>query len=155
MKLNKLHYEIIKMLAEGETKTKIAEKCGVARQTIIKWLKDEDFFLAYENEKYRDSKAAINHLNRNCQRYIKEIEEIAFNGKSEKNRMECLKYLTDRVLGNTVQKVEQSQETQINVTSEEVTDEPKSIADIIKNLNNNKEPREPGIKETGNNVIHI
>ena len=44
------------------------------------------------NEKYRNSKAAINHLNRNCQRYIKEIEEIT--GKEKQRRritVDCLR----------------------------------------------------------------
>jgi transposase len=38
--------QVKRLLAQGFTKTEAADKCGVARQTVIRWSKEEDFIAA-------------------------------------------------------------------------------------------------------------
>jgi len=38
-----------RLLAQGFTKSEVADKCRVARQTIIRWSKEEDFIAAIAN----------------------------------------------------------------------------------------------------------
>ena len=38
--------QVKRLLAQGFTKTEAADKCGVARQTVIRWSKEEDFITA-------------------------------------------------------------------------------------------------------------
>ena len=50
MKLTKKHKIAIELLIEGElSKDKIAQSVNVSRQTLYKWLEDDDFKAEYDN----------------------------------------------------------------------------------------------------------
>mgnify|MGYP004464978083 CR=1 FL=1 len=94
------------LVAKGEKIIDIAKLCKVSRQTIYDW-KDKKEFKAEVDRFVNDIKSkSEKSIAMSLETYIKELEKIALTGKSEKNKLDALQYLVNRVLGNTTTKTE-------------------------------------------------
>lgn len=107
MQLGKRQYLAIQYILEGKQITDIAKALGVARQTIYNWLDDEEFKTEVDTLRQEIQTSSKEHVMNGIKLYIDEIEELALNKEtSPKVRADLLKYLVNRVWGNTTTKVE-------------------------------------------------
>lgn len=105
MLLEQKHYEAIKYILEGRRVSDIARLLGVGRSTIYDWKNDEGF--KAELEKCRkDIRDSVNEkITDRLDIYVDQLHQIATTSKSEKNRLQAMQYLIDRVLGRATSKV--------------------------------------------------
>lgn len=104
--LHEKQLEAAIMLAEGKTKTEIATELKISRQTLYDWLKLDEFNEEVNHIITLSKDETEKRLTFNIDKYVKELEKIAFNSKSEKIKSDTLQYLIDRVLGKTTTKVQ-------------------------------------------------
>lgn len=121
MMLEDKHYKAMKYLMEGKKVTDIANLCNVSRVTIYNWMNDKEFAKELDKLKLEVQSSAKEYINNKIKCYVDEIEELALDKDvSSKVRADLLKYLVNRVWGNTTVKTELSvnsseEETEFNI----------------------------------------
>lgn len=98
--------KFIDLYFTGDNMTNIAKRIGVSRQSCYKYLDNDEVKSEMDRRLTEIKSQADKKLKGKLDVYISKLEEIAFNGKSEKTRADALEYLVDRVLGKTTTKVE-------------------------------------------------
>lgn len=98
--------KFIDLYFTGDNMTNIAKRIGVSRQSCYKYLDNDEVKAEMDRRLTEIKSQADKKLKGKLDVYISKLEEIAFNGKSEKTRADTLQYLVDRVLGKTTTKVE-------------------------------------------------
>lgn len=116
--LHEKQLQAAKLYCEGMKPIDIAKIVGISRQSFYDWMKKEEFTSELDRLTNEMKTAAEKSLSNNVERYIKELEVIAFTGRSEKNRTDALTYLLDRVLGKSTTKVQDITEASNTNTSE-------------------------------------
>ena len=107
MKLGDKQYLAIKYILEGRQIVSIAKEIGVARATVYNWLDDEDFKNELDMLRQEIQSSTKEHVMNKIKLYIDELEDLALNkNTSSKVRADLLKYLVNRVWGNTTTKAE-------------------------------------------------
>lgn len=119
--LHEKQLEAAIMLAEGKNKTEIATELKISRQTLYDWLKLEEFNEEVNHIVTLTKEETEKRLTFNIDKYVKELEKIAFNSKSEKIKSDTLQYLIDRVLGKTTTKVQDISEPKETKKDKELT----------------------------------
>lgn len=119
--LHEKQLEAAIMLAEGKSKTEIATELKISRQTLYDWLKLEEFNEEVNRIIKLSKDETEKRLTFNIDKYVKELENIAFNSKSEKTKSDTLQYLIDRVLGKTTTKVQDISEPKETKKDKELT----------------------------------
>lgn len=119
--LHEKQLEAAIMLAEGKTKTEIATELKISRQTLYDWLKLDEFNEEVNHIITLSKDETEKRLTFNIDKYVKELEKIAFNSKSEKTKSDTLQYLIDRVLGKTTTKVQDISEPKETKKDKELT----------------------------------
>ena len=104
--LNELQIKAAIEYAKGAKITEIAKKMGVTRQTVYNWLDNKEFTNEVDRYTQQIKTSAERNLSNKVDAYIDALEDIAFNGRSEKTRTEALTYLLDRVLGKSTTKIQ-------------------------------------------------
>ncbi|KKX99838.1 MULTISPECIES: phBC6A51 family helix-turn-helix protein [Paraclostridium] len=94
------------LVAKGEKIVDIAKLCKVSRQTVYDWKEKKDFKAEVDRFVNDIKTKSEKSIAMSLETYIKELEKIALTGKSEKNKLDALQYLVNRVLGNTTTKTE-------------------------------------------------
>lgn len=94
------------MYAEGYKPTEIARELGINRGTFYDWLKKEEFTSEVNRFIQEITNSAEKNMSSKVEQYIHALEDIAFTGRSEKNRTDALTYLLDRVLGKATTRVQ-------------------------------------------------
>ncbi|SKA99393.1 Helix-turn-helix of insertion element transposase [Caloramator quimbayensis] len=97
----------ITLILSGEAITDVAKLVGVYRSTIYNWLEDEEFKAELDRRRQEIVKQGNALILAELKTYVMELRKMAVKGKSERNRLDALQYLIDRVLGKTTTKVEQ------------------------------------------------
>lgn len=104
--LNEKQFKSAKLYAEGITPTEISKIVGVSRTTFYEWLKKEEFAREVDKFKTEIITSAEKSMTSKVEKYIESLEGIALAGRSEKNRVDALTYLLDRVLGKSTTKIQ-------------------------------------------------
>ncbi len=104
--LNERQIRGAKMYAEGYKPTEIARELGINRGTFYDWLKKEEFTSEVNRFIQEITNSAEKNMSSKVEQYINALEDIAFAGRSEKNRTDALTYLLDRVLGKATTRVQ-------------------------------------------------
>ena len=104
--LNEKQIKGAKLYAEGATPTEISRELGVSRQAFYGWLKNKEFTSEVDRFIQEIVTSAEKNMNSKVENYIHALEDIAFTGRSEKNRTDALTYLLDRVLGKATTRVQ-------------------------------------------------
>lgn len=105
MVLNEKHYEAIKYLLEGRKVSDIARLLNVSRTALYDWQRDEEFKAELERHR-KDIRDNINKkITDRLDIYVEQLHIIATTSKSEKNKLQALQYLMNRVLGAPTSKV--------------------------------------------------
>lgn len=104
--LNEKQIKGAKLYAEGSTPTEISKELGVSRQAFYGWLKNKEFTREVDRFIQEITTSAEKNMHSKVENYIHALEDIAFTGRSEKNRTDALTYLLDRVLGKATTKVQ-------------------------------------------------
>ena len=104
--LNERQIKGAKMYAEGYKPTEIARELGINRGTFYDWLKKEEFTSEVNRFIQEITNSAEKNMSSKVEQYIHALEDIAFTGRSEKNRTDALTYLLDRVLGKATTRVQ-------------------------------------------------
>lgn len=104
--LNEKQIKGAKLYAEGSTPTEISRELGVSRQAFYGWLKNKEFTSEVDRFIQEIVTSAEKNMNSKVENYIHALEDIAFTGRSEKNRTDALTYLLDRVLGKATTRVQ-------------------------------------------------
>ena len=98
-------YEAIKYLLEGRKVSDIARLLNVSRTALYDWQRDEEFKAELE----RHRKDICDNINKKITDrldiYVEQLHIIATTSKSEKNKLQALQYLMNRVLGAPTSKV--------------------------------------------------
>lgn len=104
--LDKRQMKAMDLLLSGETITDTAKIVGVERKTIYRWKEREDWNVEW-NKRIREIKTeGNNRITNNLSKYVTELEKIAMTGNSEKNKVDALQYLINRILGSPTNKME-------------------------------------------------
>lgn len=127
MILGDKQYLAIKWILEGKQISTIAKELNVARQTIYNWLDDEDFKTEVDTLRQEIQTSTKEHVMNKIKLYVDEIEELALSkDTSPKVKADLLKYLVNRVWGNTTTKVEindNNTDNTINVNLDDLAEE--------------------------------
>ena len=94
------------MYSEGYKPTEIARELEISRSTFYDWMKKGEFTSEVDRFIQEIRTSAEKNMTAKIEDYVQALEEIAFTGRSEKNRTEALTYLLDRVLGKATTKVQ-------------------------------------------------
>lgn len=97
----------ITLILSGEAITDVAKLVGVCRQAIYNWLDDDEFKAELDRRRQEIVKQGNALILAELKTYVMELRKMALCGRSERNRLDALQYLIDRVLGKTTTKVEQ------------------------------------------------
>lgn len=131
MKLGEKQYLAIQWILEGRQVSQIAKNLGIARATMYYWLNDEDFKSELNTLKQEIQDSTKEHVMNKIKLYVDELEELALNKEtSSKVRADVLKYMVNRVWGNTTTKVEVTENDSDNdeeIDLDELTKQLKSI----------------------------
>lgn len=119
--LHEKQLEAAIMLAEGKNRTEIARELKISRQTLYDWLKLDEFNEEVNRIVTLSKDETEKRLTFNIDKYVSELEKIAFNSKSEKTKSDTLQYLIDRVLGKTTTKVQDISEPKETKKDKELT----------------------------------
>lgn len=106
MKLGDRHREAIRLYIKGERVTDLCKEIGIARRTFYDWMEDDVFKSELLKMKSEVENGLRIELTRNSQKYLTEIERIAFTAKDEKLRFQALQYLLNHTLGKPTNKSE-------------------------------------------------
>lgn len=128
--LHEKQIQAAKLYSEGMKPIDIAKVIGISRQSFYDWMKKEEFTSELDRLTNEMKAAAEQTLTNNVERYIKELEVIAFTGRSEKNRTDALTYLLDRVLGKSTTKVQDITEAS-NTNASEVSWDSEKDSNIL------------------------
>lgn len=105
MVLEEKHYKAIEYMLEGRKMSDIAKLLGVGRTTLYDWKNDEEFKAELERHR-KDIRDTINKkITDRLDIYVEQLHIIATTSKSEKNKLQALQYLMNRVLGAPTSKV--------------------------------------------------
>lgn len=103
--LNDKKMKAIEYLIKGENVSDTAKLVGVSRQALYNWMDDSDFKAEFDKQIQEIRTQGQQRLNSKLTTYIQEIEKIALTGKSEKNKLDGLQYLINRILGTPTNKI--------------------------------------------------
>lgn len=131
MSLNEKQYLAIEWILEGRQIALIAKNLGVARQTVYNWLNSEEFKSELDTLRLDIQNSTKEHVRNKINLYVDELEELALNKEtSVKVRADVLKYMINRVWGNTTTKVEVSE----NDTDDEEKIDLDALTEELKSL---------------------
>lgn len=105
MALDKRKLKAIECLIKGENITDTAKLAGVNRKSIYSWLNDGEFKAEMDRQIQEIKKQGEQQLLTKTHQYLEELEKIALTGKSEKNKLDALQYLINRIYGTPTSKV--------------------------------------------------
>lgn len=106
MALNDNQKKFIELSVTGMKPTEMAKEIGVSRQMIYKYMNNEEIKSEVDRRIAEIKLQANKNLGTKINRYIDELEHIAFTSESEKIKSDALQYLIDRVLGKSTTKIE-------------------------------------------------
>jgi len=95
---------VAELIVQGVTVTDIAKIIGVSRPTIYDWLKHEQLKATIAELTTDIKNNAEKKLNAKVDTYVGELEKIALTGKSEKNKLDALQYILNRIFGTPTTK---------------------------------------------------
>lgn len=106
----------IQLLAKGEdTKTNIAKKCGVARQTLYDWMNDDKFRSELDRRLQQRKVLVEKVIDSKLEGAVDQLFTLAETTTNSRVKAQTLQYIIDRGLGKATSKVELS--TEINTTN--------------------------------------
>lgn len=103
--LNENQIKFIEYYLKGNNISEIAKKIGVSRTSVYKYLANSEVKTELDKRSAEIRNQANNTLTTKLDKYIANLEEIAFSSDSDKTRADVLQYLVDRVLGKSTSKV--------------------------------------------------
>lgn len=106
MALDERQMKAMDLLLSGETITDTAKTVGVERKTIYRWKEREEWSVEWDKRIQKIKTEGNNRITNNLDKYVTELEKIAMTGRSEKNRVDALQYLINRVLGTPTNKLQ-------------------------------------------------
>lgn len=98
--------DCIELLMDGLNKTAIADKIGISRKTIYKWMENEEFKLELDRRKQKICNDALSDLKGSTKDLLKAVEKLAYTAENEGIRLQALNSLLDRTLGKATAKQE-------------------------------------------------
>ena len=98
--------DCIELLMDGLNKTTIADKIGISRKTIYKWMENEEFKLELDRRKQKICNDALSDLKGSTKDLLKAVEKLAYTAENEGIRLQALNSLLDRTLGKATAKQE-------------------------------------------------
>ena len=98
--------DCIELLMDGLNKTAIADKIGISRKTIYKWIENEEFKLELDRRKQKICNDALSDLKGSTKDLLKAVEKLAYTAENEGIRLQALNSLLDRTLGKATAKQE-------------------------------------------------
>ena len=98
--------DCIELLMDGLNKTAIADKIGISRKTIYKWMENEEFKAELDRRKQKICNDALSDLKGSTKDLLKAVEKLAYTAENEGIRLQALNSLLDRTLGKATTKQE-------------------------------------------------
>ena len=123
MALDERKLKAIESIINGETMVNVAKLSGVSRQALYNWVEDDDFKAELDRRVQEIKNQGQQRITSKLTTYIDELERIALTSKSEKNKMDTLQYLVDRVLGRATSRI-------VDVTGDEDSKDKVSSDDL-------------------------
>lgn len=133
--LDERKLKVIETLLKGENVSDTAKLCSVSRQTLYKWLDDDEFKAEMDRQIQEIKMQGQKRINSKLVTYVQEIENIALTSKSEKNKMDALIYLINRVLGTPTNKTAEISDKEENESKFDLDGEIlNNVVDLNKNV---------------------
>lgn len=103
--LNNNQLKFIELYGKGCNISDIAKEVGVSRPTIYSYMGNREVKAELDKRSKEVRDSATQSMSNNVNRYIRELEKIAFGSESDKTRADAIQYLMDRVLGRATNKI--------------------------------------------------
>ncbi|MGX2959494.1 phBC6A51 family helix-turn-helix protein [Peribacillus sp. JNUCC 23] len=111
------------LIADGELEKKvIAEKVGVARQTLYNWLKDENFTMRVDSLRHEFESFGKDLLTSKFTWAVNGYLDLITTTKNDRVKAEGYRYVIDRKLGKPTQHVRDESQKDNNGVDEETID---------------------------------
>lgn len=125
--------EAINLLIEGHNKSDVANKVGICRGTLYKWLDDSEFIAESNRRRQKMCDEALNNVKGDINKLLNELEKIALNSENENIRLSAINSLLDRILGRPSTKSEVSIEktTEKDIDLKELEDTFNMVEDVV------------------------
>jgi transposase-like protein len=122
--LNDIKLRVIEDLAEGiAPKTQIANKHGIARQTIYDWLDNVEFKAELDRRLQQRKVWVEKKIDGHLDFATDQVFEMIRTTKNERVKSDLLRYVLDRGLGKTTTKVEFSANMNENRITKDILEE--------------------------------
>lgn len=97
----------IELLADGSlTKTAIAQQINCSRQSLYNWMEDPEFVESLDKRLQSRKKFVEKMIDGKLEFVVDELLNLAINCDNSRVKADILKYLADRALGKTTQRVD-------------------------------------------------
>jgi t-SNARE complex subunit (syntaxin) len=105
MGLNERQQKVIELYSAGETVTNMAKILGVSRNTIYADLNLDDVKDGVNKCLTELKTQSEKKITQDLDLYISELKKIALTSKSEKNKLDAIQYILNRIYGTPTSKV--------------------------------------------------
>lgn len=120
----------LELIADGElSKTDVAKKVGIARQTLYEWLGNDEFIAKLDERLQSRKKFVEKMFDGKLEFVVDKLYELATDDSNKRVQAQVLQYLADRSLGRIPAKHELTTKIDSNNGYHEV--EIKSVFDEI------------------------
>ncbi|MDK2800577.1 MAG: hypothetical protein PWQ70_2196 [Clostridiales bacterium] len=115
--------QLIMLYISGESKTKIAEKLKVSRQTVYDWLEREDVKTELDKARRYLERQGNELILKDLKSYIDNVKELANQKDDKRTALAANQYLIDRIYGKTVGKLDITAEAKQSTPNEDILEE--------------------------------
>lgn len=106
VKMTKRKLKAVEMLIKGDlTRTDIAKELGISRDTLYRWMKEEEFMAALQKRTEQIKRQAIQFLDSKSYDAACKLWEVAESDKDTRSKLEAVNSVLNRSLGKGNQNI--------------------------------------------------
>lgn len=106
VKMTKRKLKAVEMLIKGDlTRTDIAKELGISRDTLYRWMKEEEFMAALQKRTEQIKRQAIQFLDSKSYDAACKLWEVAENDRDTRSRLDAANSILNRSIGKANQNI--------------------------------------------------
>lgn len=106
VKMTKKKLKAVEMLIKGDlTRTDIAKELGISRDTLYRWMKQEEFMAALQKRTEQIKKQAIQFLDSKSYDAACTLWKVAENDRDTRSRLDAANSILNRSIGKANQNI--------------------------------------------------
>lgn len=104
--MTKRKLKAVEMLIKGDlTRTDIAKELGISRDTLYRWMKEEEFMAALQKRTEQIKRQAIQFLDSKSYDAACKLWEVAENDRDTRSRLDAANSILNRSIGKANQNI--------------------------------------------------